>query len=53
MSKARDRTHILMDTSRVLNPLSHKGNSKILKIISLGNDLPQHSRCKVQGNFIY
>ena len=29
LSKARDQTHILMDTSRVLNPLSHKGNSKI------------------------
>ena len=26
-SKARDWTHILMDTSQVLNPLSHYGNS--------------------------
>ena len=26
LSKARDRTHILMDTSRVLNPLSHSRN---------------------------
>ena len=28
-SKARDRTGILMDTSRVLNLLSHKGNSSL------------------------
>ena len=25
LSEARDQTHILMDTSRVLNPLNHKG----------------------------
>ena len=30
LSKARDRTCILLDTSRVLNPLSHKGNSFII-----------------------
>ena len=27
LSEARDQTCILMDTSRVLNPLSHNGNS--------------------------
>ena len=27
VSKARDQTHILMDTSQVLNLLSHSGNS--------------------------
>ena len=27
LSEARNRTHILMDTSQVLNPLSHNGNS--------------------------
>ena len=27
LSKARDRTCDLMDTSRILNPLSHNGNS--------------------------
>ena len=27
LSKTRDQTHILMDTSRVLNPLSHNGNT--------------------------
>ena len=27
LSKARDQTHILMDTSRVCNPPSHNGNS--------------------------
>ena len=26
-SEARDRTYILMDTSRVLNPRKHNGNS--------------------------
>ena len=29
LSKARDGTHILMDTSQVLNLLSHNGNSNI------------------------
>ena len=27
LSEARDQTHILMDISQVLNPLSHNGNS--------------------------
>ena len=27
LSQARDRTHILVDTSRILNPLSHNRNS--------------------------
>ena len=27
LNKARDQTHIFMDTSQVLNPLSHNGNS--------------------------
>ena len=27
LSETRDRTHILMDTSQVHNPLSHNGNS--------------------------
>ena len=31
LSKARHWTHLLRDTSRVLNPLSHNGNSNILK----------------------
>ena len=30
--EARDGTRILMDTSRVRNPLSHKGNSYIFKL---------------------
>ena len=30
LSKARNRTCILMDASRVLNPLSHNGNSPTL-----------------------
>ena len=29
LSEARDGNHILMDTSWVLNPLSHNGNSKL------------------------
>ena len=27
LNKGKDRTHILMDTSQILNPLSHSGNS--------------------------
>ena len=26
LSRGRDRTHVVMDTSQVLNPLSHNGN---------------------------
>ena len=33
LSKARDWTHILMDTGQVPNPLSHNGNSKHTFII--------------------
>ena len=29
VSKARDRTHILMDASRICNTLSHNGNSEL------------------------
>ena len=28
-SEARDQTHILMDTSQICNPLSHKGSSRM------------------------
>ena len=37
LSQARDQTHVLMDTSRVLNLLSHNGNSgfSILNVIEL------------------
>ena len=30
LNEARDQTRILMDTSQVLNPLSHNGNSYFL-----------------------
>ena len=30
LSEARDRTHILMDTNRVLNPLNHNRNLCLL-----------------------
>ena len=30
LSEARDQNHILMDTSRVHNPLSHNGNSRLI-----------------------
>ena len=33
LSKTRDRTCILTDTSRVLNPLNHNGNSRILPVL--------------------
>ena len=32
-SEARDQTHILMDSSRVLNTLSHKGNSHVCVLL--------------------
>ena len=35
LSKVRNRTHILMDTSWVREPLSHDGNSKTLYILCL------------------
>ena len=33
-SEARDRTHILMDTGQVLNPLSHNRNSPKLRFLN-------------------
>ena len=43
LSEARDRTYILMDTSRVCNPLSHNGNSATLQFdwSLLQNNLPK------------
>ena len=35
LSKARDRTHIFTDTSWILNPLSHNGNSRFIFIFCL------------------
>ena len=35
LSKARDQTHIFMDTSGILNPLSHHGNAKIDNFYSM------------------
>ena len=29
LSEARDGAHILVDASRILNPLSHNGNSQL------------------------
>ena len=36
--EAKDWTHILMDTSRVLNPLSHNGNSTIQNFNQIWHD---------------
>ena len=36
LSKARDGTHFLMDTSWVLNPLSHKGNCGSFLLLFFG-----------------
>ena len=35
LSRARDRTHILMDTSRVCNPLSHNRNFELCIFLSV------------------
>ena len=35
LSRGRDRTRVLMDTSRILNPLSHNRNPGIFKDISI------------------
>ena len=37
LSKDRDWTHILMDTSWVLNPMSHNGNSLKVLVFMLGS----------------
>ena len=34
LSEARGRTHVLMDTSGVLNPLSHNGNSSHVFLVT-------------------
>ena len=39
--EARDWTHILMDTSQVLNPLSHNGNSQKSDLDFQGWDGPE------------
>ena len=35
LSVARDRTHVLIDSSQVLNPLSHNGNSSFCDLFPL------------------
>ena len=46
LSETRDRTHILMDTSQVCNPLSHKGNPLELLFNILRNyQVVFHNRC--------
>ena len=39
MIEAMDSTHILMDTRRVLNPLSHIGNSLYLVLWTTNTDV--------------
>ena len=39
LSEARDRTHILMETMLVLNPLSHNGNSRDFNSYEVDNTL--------------
>ena len=49
LSKARDRIHILEDTSQILNLLSHNGNSKIQIMIQM-NPIVKN---KLGRNFVY
>ena len=69
LSRARDRTRVFMDTSQVLNPLSHSGNSTIyfLKILILKKPLvtflnipqsptyplPRFNNCQQQANHFH
>ena len=53
LSEARDRTPILMDTSYVLNPLSHSGNSRICALIEEPADLtPGKEAATAGGSFV-
>ena len=48
LSEAKDRTHILMDTSRIHNPLSHSRNSQKFLIRTQSN-LIGHKGCRPLG----
>ena len=52
LSEARDRTCILMDTSQILNPLSHNGNPPppLLEHIVPTSQLEEASLCGVLGD---
>ena len=45
LSEAKNGTHILMDTSQVLNPLSHNGNSSGVTFEFPTCDLGPRTRC--------
>ena len=45
LREVRDGTHLLMDISRVLNPVSHNGNSRVL-VLDVGS--LRHSRDKLE-----
>ena len=47
LSKARYRTHILMDTSRVHNPLSHNGNSQMKMFKTIKFNKLNWIQCKI------
>ena len=54
LSEARDRIHILMDTSQVLIPRSHKGNSwRICSCGNVYNKTGHFNRFKVRMKFIH
>ena len=46
LSEARNPTRVLMDTSRVLNPLSHNGNSLVLVFLSYSSGIVKPQRWK-------
>ena len=50
-SKARDQTHILMDTSQVCNPLSHNGKLESFFKVESGAEKDQGMSKKREGGY--
>ena len=42
LSRARDQTHLLVDTSWIRNPLSHNGNSIRIQVLNLPYTYSSH-----------
>ena len=49
LSKARDQTHILMDTSQIPNPLSHNRNSHVISFKFLESIIENSARRRCEN----